>query len=80
MTSYLPGKEWKSAWLLRGGKFSEWTVSADEETEDSPPGMGIKFIYAETREREFIEGKVERLMIDSLGRHLYEKLLKRHEG
>jgi type IV pilus assembly protein PilZ len=58
----------------------QWIVSTDEETEDSPPGMGIKFIYAETRERDFIEGKVERLMIDSLGRHLYEKLLKRHEG
>ena len=57
----------------------QWTVAPDEETEDSPPGMGIKFIYAKTREREFIEGKVERLMIDSLGRHLYEKLLKRHE-
>jgi type IV pilus assembly protein PilZ len=57
----------------------QWIVTPDEETADEPSGMGIKFIYGEIGERDFIEGKVERLMIDSLGRHLYEKLLKRHE-
>jgi len=57
----------------------QWIVRPEDETEDDQPGMGIKFIYSKDRERELIEGKVERLMIDSLGRHLYEKLLKRHE-
>jgi len=54
----------------------QWIVPLGEADGDDPPGMGIKFIYKEGGERDFIEGKVERLMIDSLGRHLYEKLLK----
>ena len=56
----------------------QWIVSTEDATADDPPGMGIKFLYKADGERDFIEGKVERLMIDSLGRHLYEKLLKRH--
>jgi type IV pilus assembly protein PilZ len=55
-----------------------WIVNAEDATADEPSGMGIKFIYSERSERDLVEGKVERLMIDSLGRHLYEKLLKKH--
>lgn len=56
----------------------QWVVTTDQENDDSPAGMGIKFIYEGHGERDQVEGKVERLMIDSLGRHLYEKLLRRH--
>lgn len=54
----------------------KWVVDEKNATEDSPPGMGIKFIYRNQGERDLVENKVERLMIDSLGQHLYQKLLK----
>ena len=55
----------------------KWVVAPHNATAESPAGMGIKFIYATDEEREMIEDKVERLMIDSLGQHLYQKLLKK---
>jgi len=55
----------------------KWTVSTGEATADSPAGMGIKFIYTNQDERDLVENKVERLMIDSLGEHLYAKLLRK---
>jgi type IV pilus assembly protein PilZ len=39
------------------------------------PGMGIRFIYADEKERHAIEHVVEMLMIDSLGQLLYSKLM-----
>jgi len=56
----------------------KWTVKKESASKDSPAGMGIKFIYESQDKRDMIETKVERLMIDSLGRHLYEKLLKKN--
>ncbi|MBN2343590.1 MAG: TIGR02266 family protein [Deltaproteobacteria bacterium] len=58
----------------------KWVVNTKDATEDSPPGMGIKFIYQNQDERNLIESKVERLMIDSLGEHLYQKLLKKRSS
>mgnify|MGYP006293412551 CR=1 FL=1 len=55
----------------------QWVIPPEQATEEEPPGMGIKFIYSGQGERSVIENKVERLMIDSLGRHLYDKLLGR---
>lgn len=55
----------------------KWVVETQSATEESPAGMGIKFIYADQSERDLVENKVERLMIDSLGQHLYQKLLKK---
>lgn len=55
----------------------KWVVQPKNATEESPAGMGIKFIYSTQEERDLIESKVERLMIDSLGQHLYQKLLKK---
>jgi type IV pilus assembly protein PilZ len=40
-------------------------------------GMGIRFIYASDADRHSFEGEVERLMVSSLGAHLYEKLIQR---
>jgi type IV pilus assembly protein PilZ len=55
----------------------QWIVTSEQATEDEPAGMGIKFIYANQQERSLVEQKVERLMIDSLGDHLYHKLITR---
>ncbi|MCP4604904.1 MAG: TIGR02266 family protein [Proteobacteria bacterium] len=57
----------------------QWIITPGEEKQGEQPGMGIKFTYLDTLERDNIEGTVEKLMIDSLGQHIYEKLLKRTE-
>jgi type IV pilus assembly protein PilZ len=46
------------------------------------PGMGIRFIYNDDSQRSDFEGVVERLMADSLGAQLTEKLLNKqlHPG
>jgi type IV pilus assembly protein PilZ len=41
------------------------------------PGMGIRFIYSNDAQRAEFEGVVEKLMADSLGADLTEKLLKK---
>jgi type IV pilus assembly protein PilZ len=48
-----------------------------DETGDDTPGMGIRFIYESDEERGRFESLVERMMRESLGDHLYEKLLGR---
>ena len=49
-----------------------WSKADAEE-----PGMGIRFIYNDDRQRGEFEGVVERLMADSLGTQLTEKLLNK---
>lgn len=44
------------------------------------PGMGIRFIYSNDSQRADFEGVVEKLMADSLGADLTEKLLKKPVG
>ena len=59
----------------------KWIVNPGEEEPGESPGMGIKFTYEGIKgkkEREHIQSTVEKLMVDSLGRHLYDKLLSRH--
>ncbi|MCK9523446.1 MAG: TIGR02266 family protein [Proteobacteria bacterium] len=55
----------------------KWIVDNQVATEDNPAGMGIQFVYASPEQRNEVEGKVEQLMVDSLGQHLYQKLLKK---
>jgi type IV pilus assembly protein PilZ len=57
-------------WVKREGEPSPPGVADDQE-----PGMGIRFIYDESGEREALEASVEKLMIDSLGQLLYSKLM-----
>jgi type IV pilus assembly protein PilZ len=61
--------------VLRGRV--QWIVLLEKSDAEEPPGMGIKFIYENDTQRHEIENRVERLMIDSLGKHLYQKLVGR---
>ncbi len=54
-----------------------WTTSIEKATEDSPPGMGIRFQYSNDGERRDTEAVVEKLMTSELGEHLSTKLLGR---
>jgi type IV pilus assembly protein PilZ len=56
-----------------------WTNQPSEvqKPEVAEMGMGIRFIYRDPGERAAFEGEVEELMIESLGRDLYEKLIRR---
>lgn len=58
-----------------------WTNQPSEiQNPDVPDmGMGIRFIYRTPDERGIFEGEVEQLMVDSLGRDLFDKLIKRAE-
>ncbi|MHB8872145.1 MAG: TIGR02266 family protein [Myxococcaceae bacterium] len=49
-----------------------WSKAEGEE-----PGMGIRFIYQDDRQRSDFEGVVENLMSDSLGPDLTGKLLNK---
>lgn len=51
----------------------QWTVQPGGNDE---PGMGIGFVYETEADRQRIEAIVERMMVGSLGRVLYDKLLR----
>ena len=55
-----------------------WIIKPGQENPGEHSGMGIGFTYKKKEEREKVEQIVEKLMIDSLGKHLHAKLLKRH--
>jgi type IV pilus assembly protein PilZ len=55
----------------------QWIVSQEQATEDSPAGMGIRFLYASDQERHGVESLVEQLMIAELGESLSGRLLGR---
>lgn len=60
---------------LRGSV--QWVVTTAEATDDSPAGMGIRFLYADTSERRQVEALVENLMTNELGEGLSARLLGR---
>lgn len=58
----------------------QWIVKPEDSADsDREPGMGIGFVYSSEAERQRIDAIVERLMVDSLGVTLYEKLIKRRD-
>jgi type IV pilus assembly protein PilZ len=59
---------------LRGSV--QWVVTTEQATDEDSPGMGIEFIYDTPNHKSEIHGKVEKLMIESLGYHLYTKLVE----
>jgi type IV pilus assembly protein PilZ len=52
-----------------------WTTPPEKATTESPPGMGIRFQYANTEEQRGTEQIVENLMRAQLGEHISSKLL-----
>lgn len=61
----------------RDGPFELLGEVVWSQAEAEEPGMGIRFIYNDERQRSEFEGVVERLMADSLGTQLTEKLLNK---
>ena len=59
--------------LLRGAV--RWVIPADQASEEKPAGMGIAFLYNSSGERAEIEGRLDRLMVRTLGEVAFEKLM-----
>jgi type IV pilus assembly protein PilZ len=59
----------------------QWVVRPDATPGDDEqdPGMGIGFVYGSEADRHRIEAIVERLMVDSLGTQISERLLKKRD-
>jgi type IV pilus assembly protein PilZ len=55
----------------------QWLVRVEEADESQEAGMGIGFIYQSEADRQRIELAVEKLMIESLGPVLFEKITKK---
>ena len=53
----------------------QWVVGEADATDTQDPGMGIGFVYESEADRDRIANIVEKLMVDSLGPVLYEKLV-----
>ena len=59
-------------WVIKEGAPRPPDVPADHE-----PGMGIRFVYEGTDQRQALEELVEKMMIDSLGPLIYSRLVKK---
>ena len=59
--------------MLRGAV--RWVVTSEDATSDHPAGMGIEFEFESDEHRSQIEGRLDRLMADSLGAAAFEKLM-----
>jgi type IV pilus assembly protein PilZ len=59
--------------LVLKGKV-QWVVSKDQKS-DRDVGMGIGFVFDSPEERKRVQSIVEKLMVESLGPLLYEKLV-----
>ena len=55
----------------------KWVVREDEATNERPAGMGIQFVFVDDSERRKVSEFVARLMNESLGPHIAQKLLAR---
>jgi type IV pilus assembly protein PilZ len=58
-------------WVVKEGEPLPPQVPAGHEA-----GMGIRFVYDSTEQRRDLERVVERMMVDSLGPLIYERLVK----
>ena len=59
-------------WVVKDGAPLPPQVAAGHE-----PGMGIKFVYDSTEQRDQLEQIVEKMMTDSLGPLIYSRLVKK---
>jgi len=61
-------------WVVREGEPPNPAAPDHDE-----PGMGIRFLYDSDEERKVVHGAVERLMVESLGPLIYQKLMNPDE-
>ncbi|MGB8222933.1 MAG: TIGR02266 family protein [Polyangiales bacterium] len=59
--------------VIRGAV--RWVVEAGGARPGRPAGMGISFVYDSPEGKESIEGRLDRLMVQSLGSVAFEKLM-----
>ncbi|MEO8799581.1 MAG: TIGR02266 family protein [Polyangiaceae bacterium] len=52
-----------------------WVVTEATQTAEQPPGMGIRFLFANDDERIAVDVFVEKMMGEALGEHISAKLL-----
>jgi type IV pilus assembly protein PilZ len=63
----------------------QWTLTQEQidagaGEPGATPGMGIRFLYEDDAERQGIERRVEKLIVDSLGQLLYSRLMDKGRG
>ncbi len=59
-------------WVIKEGSPPPPDLPADHE-----PGMGIRFVYEASDQRQALEEVVEKMMIDSLGPLIFSRLVKK---
>jgi type IV pilus assembly protein PilZ len=59
--------------VLRGSV--QWIVHPEESAADRPAGMGIAFVFGSPDEKARFEARLDRLMVETLGRAAFEKLM-----
>jgi len=59
--------------VLRG--VVRWVVDPGQASGGRPSGMGVGFVYDSLAEKDAIEGRLDRLMVESLGPAVFEKLM-----
>jgi type IV pilus assembly protein PilZ len=59
-------------WVIKDGSPPPPDLPADHE-----PGMGIRFVYEASDQRQQLEEIVEKMMIDSLGPLIFSRLVKK---
>jgi type IV pilus assembly protein PilZ len=59
--------------VLRG--VVRWVVDAQQAREGHPSGMGIAFLYDSPAHRTSLEARLDRLMVQSLGPLVFERLM-----
>ena len=52
-----------------------WITEERDSNDENPPGMGIRFKFKSDGEREAVHKFVERLMAETLGEHISQRLL-----
>jgi type IV pilus assembly protein PilZ len=62
-------------WVIKDGSPRPPEIPADHE-----PGMGIRFVYDGSDQRQALEEVVEKMMVDSLGPLIYSRLVKKPKG
>ena len=59
--------------MLRGAV--RWVVRPEDARAERPAGMGIGFLFDSPEHKAAVEGRLDRLMIESLGPIAFEKLM-----